>query len=288
MWTRYRQYIIRRMGSRTRAAVMAALLAAAGCNAAPRVLATQDEYEVDLTIALDGSATLIVNASIPALVALRGAALPLDPRARVDQAVRDFYESPYAEVQRVSQWTRRGRRFVGVRLHVPDIRALPKAAAFSGETYDLRLRDNLQVFRQHLSGTPVKTTSLPGVDWNGSELVAFRLHLPSRIEYHNARAVERGNILTWEQPLKDRLAGKPIAWSEGAVNIMEVRMDNQSILYRTLWLFALAFLAAIAVLAFLIWMTMRKGRASEDVSSVLSGPASPTVPQIEKVSSRRS
>lgn len=267
---------------------MVALLVIAGCNGGPRFLSPQYEYEEDLTLALDGSATIVVNASIPALVALRGAALPLDPRERVDGAVRDFYSSPYAEVLRVSQWTRRGRRFVTVRLRVPDIRTLPKAAAFSGETYDLQLRDNLQVFRQHLSGTPAKAASLPGVDWNGSERVAFRLHLPSRIEYHNAKGVERGNILTWEQPLKDRLAGKPIAWSEGAVNIMEVRMDNQSILYRTLWLFGLAFLAAIAVLAFLIWVTMRKGRGSEDVSSALSNPVSQTVRQTEKASSRHS
>ncbi len=267
---------------------MVALLVVAGCNGAPRFLSPRYEYEEDLTLALDGSATIVVNASIPALVALHGAALPLDPRARVEGAVRDFYSSPYAEVQRVSQWTRRGRRFVGVRLRVPDIRTLPKAAAFSGETYDLQLRDNLQVFRQRLSGAPAKTASLPGVDWNGSELVAFRLHLPSRIEYHNAKGVERGNILTWEQPLKDRLAGKPIAWSEGAVNIMEVRMDNQSILYRTLWLFGLAFVAAIAVLAFLIWMTMRKGRGREEVSSALSNPVSQTVRQTEKASSRQS
>jgi cyanate permease len=29
-----------------------------------------------------------------------------------------------------------------------------------------------------------------------------------------------------------------------------------------LWLFGLAFLAAVAVLAFLIWLTMRRGRDS--------------------------
>ena len=37
-------------------------------------------------------------------------------------------------------------------------------------------------------------------------------------------------------------------------------MDSQSILHRTLWLFGGAFAAALAVLAFLIWFTMRKGR----------------------------
>jgi hypothetical protein len=36
-------------------------------------------------------------------------------------------------------------------------------------------------------------------------------------------------------------------------------MDSQSILHRTLWLFAGAFAAAVAVLALLIWLTMRKG-----------------------------
>jgi hypothetical protein len=94
----------------------------------------------------------------------------------------------------------------------------------------------------------------------GNELVAFRLHLPSHIRYHNAkdidtgtgRSVQRGNILTWEQRLSDRMLGTPVA--------IEIRMDSQSILYRTLWLFGIAFLAAVAVLAFLIWLTMRKGR----------------------------
>ena len=36
-------------------------------------------------------------------------------------------------------------------------------------------------------------------------------------------------------------------------------MDRQSILHRTLWLFTIAFGAAIAVLAGLIWLTMRHG-----------------------------
>ena len=35
-------------------------------------------------------------------------------------------------------------------------------------------------------------------------------------------------------------------------------MDRQSILYRTLWLFGIAFLAALLVIAGLIWLTMRR------------------------------
>jgi len=40
---------------------------------------------------------------------------------------------------------------------------------------------------------------------------------------------------------------------------IRVELDSQSILYRTLWLFAGAFAAAVAVLGFIIWMTARKG-----------------------------
>jgi hypothetical protein len=37
-------------------------------------------------------------------------------------------------------------------------------------------------------------------------------------------------------------------------------MEGGSILYRTLWLFALSFGAAIALLAAIIWMIVRRGR----------------------------
>ena len=61
----------------------------------------------------------------------------------------------------------------------------------------------------------------------------------------------RGNILAWEQPLANRLRGDPIA--------IEARMDTQSILYRTLWLFALTFVAVAAAFAVVIWWVMRRG-----------------------------
>src|SRR5262245_41368316 len=61
------------------------------------------EYEEDVHVALDGSAEVTVNASIAALVALRGFDLNIDPAARVDRdRLRALYSSPYAEVRRVS------------------------------------------------------------------------------------------------------------------------------------------------------------------------------------------
>ena len=41
-------------------------------------------------------------------------------------------------------------------------------------------------------------------------------------------------------------------------------MDRQSILYRTLWLFAGAFAAAVLLIGVLIWWTMRKGGRDAD------------------------
>jgi hypothetical protein len=179
--------------------------------------------------------------------------------------VRAAYESPITQVTRISRpWRRQGRRFIQVRLHVSDIHKLPSVAPFSWSTYQLAERDGLVVFTQSVGASALKPGTLKNVGWTGGELVAFRLHLPSKIQWHNARDIEtnetsdiaRGNILAWEQMLTDRLDGRPIA--------IEVRMDRQSILHRTLWLFAGAFAAALLVLGSLVWWTMRRGpRESE-------------------------
>jgi hypothetical protein len=252
------------------AAIAMAALAAA-CSGGRGPLGPEYEYEEDLTLGLDGSATLVVNASIPALAALHGLPLNTDLRARGDQLqkqIEDLYSSPYTKVGRISAWTRHGRRFVGIHLAVPDIRSLPEARPFGWSAYELHEEGGQIVYRHRLSRIG---TAAPPPNWNreGDEIVAFRLHLPARIRHHNSRDMRtdeplspsRGNILTWEQRVTDRLAGKPIAYAEDKTpDVMEVRMDRQSILYRTLWLFGLAFLAALLVIGGLIWLTMRRGR----------------------------
>jgi len=101
----------------------------------------------------------------------------------------------------------------------------------------------------------------PGpVNWTGREIVAFRLHAPSRVIFHNVKRLEdgadgdvdRGNILTWEQRLVDRRNGVPVR--------MDVLMGADSILYTTLMLFVGAFVAAVAVLLLAAWLTVRRGR----------------------------
>ena len=95
------------------------------------------------------------------------------------------------------------------------------------------------------------------VGWTGSELVAFRLHVPSKVEFHNApsKTIERGNIIVWEQTLAERQKGTPIE--------IRVRMDQQSILIRTLGLFATMMVAVAATFAFFIWLVRRRGRDTD-------------------------
>ncbi len=238
-----------------------ALVLQSACGGGGGLFGKIYEYEEDLYVSLDGSADLIINASIPALVALRGLELDINPAAQVDRdRIRALYESAVADVTRVSRpWRRNNRRYIQVRLKVSDVRRLSETAPFSWSQYQLTQEGSEVVFRQKVGGSAHRPGTLTNVGWNGSELVAFRLHLPSRIRDHNARDLEadvpsdiqRGNILAWEQHLADRLDGRPVE--------IAVRMDPDSILYRTLWLFGGAFLAAVLLIGGIVWMTMRKG-----------------------------
>jgi hypothetical protein len=265
---------------RVRAAAVAIVLAAfvAACNGRGP-LGPEYEYEEDLTLSLNGSATLVVNASVPALIALRGLPLSPDPRTRGDQLkkqIQDLYTSPNTRVGRISMWTRHGRRFVGIHLSVNDVRALSQSPPFSWAAIALREEGEQVVFRQTLSRPAAAPDALAKAGLTGNEIVAFRLHLPARIRFQNShyldrpesRPASRGNILTWEQRLGQRLQGLPIAYAEDRTSdVMEVRMDRASILYRTLWLFGFAFLAALLVIAGLIWLTIRRAPADPGPSS---------------------
>jgi hypothetical protein len=211
----------------------------------------QYEYEEEIYLSLDGTATVYVNSSIAALNALRGTAFDASPVARVDtSAIRAYYTTSDTQVTRVTQWRRSGRRFVQVRADVADISRLASTAPFSWSTYRFQQDNNQFVYTQTIGPSAAKPVGAVG--WNGGELVAFRLHLPSKIRYHNTKGVEsRGNILGWEQPLADRLRGAPLS--------IEARMDTQSILYTTLWLFGVTFVAVAAAFAAVIWFVMRRG-----------------------------
>jgi hypothetical protein len=215
----------------------------------------QYEYEEEVYLSLDGSATVYVNSSLAALNALRGTTFDASPAARVDTAaVREYFSSPATRVVRVSQSRRNNRRFVHVRLDVPDITRLAGVAPFAWSTYQFTRDGNLYKYLQTVGAAAGKDVG--NVGWNGNEVVAFRLHLPSKIRYHNTnRDVGRGNILVWEQPLSARLRGVPVE--------LDARMDAQSILYTTLWLFGTTFLAVAVVFCAVIWWVVRRGRTEQ-------------------------
>jgi hypothetical protein len=214
-------------------------------------LVKQYEYDERVELSLDGSAIVDITASIPALVALRGATLSVDPEARFDrQAFRRLYEAPGVSVREVNAFRRHGRRFVHVRLDVSDIAELPRLVPLSWSRYRLeRLNEEFR-FVQEVG--PAAEIDVGDVGWTGSELVAFRVHPPSRINFHNSPlGIERGNILVWEQTLRERLSGAPLR--------MEARIQTESILYRTLWLFGGTFASAMLALAAIIWWASRRG-----------------------------
>jgi hypothetical protein len=209
----------------------------------------QYEYEEDTYLSLDGSATVYVNSSIPALDALRGASFDLSPAARTDrEAVRAYYTSPHAHVVWVRTSRRSNRRFVHVRLEVDDVRKLPEAAPFAWSTVRFALEDNVFHYAQSVGASAGKDVG--PVNWTGREVVAFRLHLPSKIVDQNTTDLRRGNILVWEQSLSDRLHGVPLT--------LDTRMETQSILNRTLWLFGLTVLAVALVFAVMIMWVLKR------------------------------
>jgi hypothetical protein len=230
--------------------VVCAALISASCRS---VFSRKYEYEEDIYLSLDGSATVYVNASVPALVALRGVDLDANPRARLDrQKVRAIFASPYTEVQSVTLSRRDNRRYVHARLEVPDVNRLDEVPLFVWAKYSLDRDGDLLKYRQQLGASAARDIGNPG--WTGAELVAVRLHLPSRIAYHNApsKTIERGNIIRWEQTLAERLAGNPID--------IEVHMETQSILVRTLALFGSMVALAALTFATVIWLVMRRGK----------------------------
>jgi hypothetical protein len=224
-------------------------IASASCRS---VFSRKYEYDEDIHVALDGSATIYISASIAALVALRGVDLDVDPQARFDRAkVRALFESQVAQVASVTASRRDNRRYVHLRLEVPDIRRLDQAAPFAWSRYALARENDRLVYRQTVGAAAGRDVG--NVGWSGDEIVAVRLHLPSRVPFHNSPSgvIERGNIIVWEQPLAERLKGTPLA--------IEAHMETETIFVRTLTLFGITVVLAAATFAFVIWWVRRRG-----------------------------
>jgi hypothetical protein len=230
--------------------LLAAAVLAAACGRG-NFFKREYEYEEELYLSLDGSATLNVNASVASLTALRGATFDPDPRARIDRnEARRFFGAPDARVS-VSLARRDGRRFVHASVRAERVQDLERLAPFAWSAYQLDRRNDVVEFHQTV-GAPAHHDHLH-VRWKGDETVAFRVHLPSQIVFHNAPSgrIQRGNILEWEQPLAERLAGRPVD--------IRVQLEPTSILAHTLMLFGSTVAAAAAALAGVVWWISRQG-----------------------------
>jgi hypothetical protein len=229
-----------------------ALVLFAACSANP--LSRKYEYEEDIYLALDGSAIVYVNAAVPALVALHDVPLPVDSTARLDRnAVRAIFESPVTRVANVTTSRRDGRRYVHVRLDVDDINKLGQAKPFAWSTYDIAVNPDTVEYTQRIGAAAGRTVAEAG--WTGNEMVAFRVHLPSRVAFHNSasREIRRGNIIVWEQSLVERQNGVPLE--------IQVRMGSNSILLDTLLLFGMMIVLVILTFAGFIWFIRSRGPA---------------------------
>lgn len=239
-------------------AVLCCSAIAAACSG--RVLKPQYEYEEELYLDLDGSATLNLNASVPALVALHGVDLPTDARARLDRdRVRALFAHPGSDVT-LSTSRRDGRRFVHVSVQVDDVRQLAQIRPFSWSTYELERDGDRIDFNQVVGRSSARAVG--DVGWDGTEIVGFRMHVPSEILFHNSAAdIRRGNILEWEQPLPARTRGEPLQ--------LRVQMAPESILYTTLLLFGSTILAAALTFAGVLWWIARRGRQTDVAESAV-------------------
>jgi len=211
------------------------------------------EYEEEMYLSLDGTAIVYVNSSVAALNALRGAQFDVDPERAPDrETLRRYFSSANAQVSRVTLSRRSNRRFVHIRIDVADVSKLNEAPPFAWSTYSFKRDGDLFYYKQ-IVGAPTAGVNASQASWKGNELVAFRIHLPSKIAYHNAGAgnPQRGNILSWEQPLSERLRGTPLT--------LDARIETQSILYRTLALFGATLVAVAMLFGLLLWWVLRRG-----------------------------
>lgn len=241
------------------------MVAAAACGGGADFF-KQYEYEEETYLSLDGTATLYVNSSVSALNALRGSNFDTRPDAALDKGtISAFFTGPGVRVTRVTFSRRNDRNYLHVRMSVDDVRRLQEARPFAWSTYSFNQDANLMYYRQTVGAAAGGTA---GLAWHGDEIVAFRIHIPSKVPYHNAGAdnLKRGNILVWEQPLAARLAGAPLE--------IDARMETQSILYRTLALFGITIVIVAIMFAGMLWWVIRvKGRQA--LASGRVGQASP-------------
>jgi len=210
------------------------------------------EYEHEFWLRTDGSGTVYVTGRPALWTAFKGLGNPEDPEGTsMVAAARTLFERSGLRVRRARLTSRNGRTYVFIAADFENVNALGGTPAFP----DLELTLRPENGRLRLEGEWRRpgAASAPGAhDRDG--LMAVRFHLPSRVYEHRnaADGVERGNIVAWRQDVASARDGEPLRF--GAL------LDSRSILGSTVALFAAAIGVALTLLAFALWLTVRRGR----------------------------
>jgi hypothetical protein len=224
-------------------AVLFAAVAFRGC--------VRYEYEHEFWLKVDGSGSVRVTGRPALWTAFKS--LPVDesdPTA-VKRAARALFERSGLEVRKVVLVRRRGHRYLHVAADFRDVNRISYSPAFP----DLRLGLRHDDGRLELDGSWQRPLEAPpGGDDAREGLMAVRFHLPSKVYGHRwaTEGLERGNILSWRQETSAALDGGRIEFG--------AEMDEHSILFSTVMLFAGAVVLAVLLLALALWVLVRRGR----------------------------
>jgi hypothetical protein len=205
---------------------------------------TQYEYQEDLYLEVDGSGEIWLSGSKDLIGLLYG----IDGNAD-DTVLKELFESPSLQVVSVKRSQRRGRSFFNIRARFEDLTLLSDHPAFPGRRYRLGRGDRFVELAADIPGTRLMEAP-PRIDGGP---MRFRIHFPSPVHHHNSdTGVERGNIITWEQPIAKHLEGEPLH--------MVARFDRRTVLAATLMILAVAIGLAVLIIVISLYVLVRIGR----------------------------
>ncbi len=208
------------------------------------------EYEHEFWLRVDGSGTVNITGRPGLWIAFKS--LPLDENdpEGMKKAVRNLFESSGLDVRRVTVVRRRGHHYLFVSADFKDVNRVSYTPAFP----DLRVGLRHEAGRLQLDGSWQRPMEALAGEGDREGLIAVRFHLPSKVYTHRnaAEGVERGNILAWRQDTAAALDGGRLA--------LGADMDERSILFSTVMLFASAVVLAVLLLAVALWAVVRRGR----------------------------
>jgi hypothetical protein len=210
------------------------------------------EYEHEIWLKVDGSGTVNITGRPALWVAFKGLGRMSDPEGTATrEAAQALFERSGLRVRRVTLTRRAGEPYLFVSADFDDVNRLAGTPAFP----DLQLTLRPEGEHLRLRGTwtpPAPTPVVPEKHREG--LMAVRFHLPAKVYGHDnaVEGVERGNIVGWRQTVAEGLSGKGLR--------VGAEMDQRSILWATVGLFATAAAIGLSLVFGVLWWVHRRGR----------------------------